>query len=318
MVAGEFSAGKTRLINGLLGHSVLPSNVTATALPAIWITHGTPACFAVDLEGVARPIATPADADLQQTQYCVLFHPAPVLEQFDIIDTPGTSDPNMPAQSWERMLEFADAIVWCSTATQAWRQSEKSVWVEMPERLLQRATLLITHADRMPDARSAERVLRRVRRDAQAYFDTFLMESLLDTTALNRIRTHLNAVMQDVSREIGGEGIGASDLGQVPQVDMPVAPPATPSVPASQITPRRIRPEGKPPVEAPTDLDGAGSHVAAHGPARVLWTEMSKDVDLTDVQSVLRSLERFIDTLDRNETDPVDALDPRLMSRKIL
>ena len=37
---GEYSAGKSALLNALLGQSLLPTRVTATDLPAVWITHG--------------------------------------------------------------------------------------------------------------------------------------------------------------------------------------------------------------------------------------------------------------------------------------
>lgn len=197
IVAGEFSAGKTRLINGLLGEGVLPSNVTATALPPVWIVAGDGGCLAVDLDGTTREISALDGISVSDTHYCILSHSSPFLDAFDIIDTPGNSDPNIPPESWERMLGYADMAVWCTNATQAWRQSEKSVWNEMPEHLLSRATLLVTHADRITDTRSAERVLRRVRREAAEYFDSFLMVSLLREDDLAGIRTHLQTLARD-------------------------------------------------------------------------------------------------------------------------
>ena len=38
---GEYSSGKSALLNMLLGYRLLPTKVTATDLPAIWITKGT-------------------------------------------------------------------------------------------------------------------------------------------------------------------------------------------------------------------------------------------------------------------------------------
>ncbi|QDC08585.1 hypothetical protein FHY55_04725 [Oceanicola sp. D3] len=203
MVAGEFSAGKTHLINGLLGEKVLPSNVTATALPPIWLVWGRKAMMAVDLEGNTRPLDSLEDVGVEDTHYVVLSHPAPLLKTFSIIDTPGNSDPNIPSECWERMLDYADAVVWCTNATQAWRQSEKSVWNEMPARLLEKATILITHADRITDARSADRVLRRVKREAGKYFDSYLMASLLKEGDLARIREHLETLMEDLESRDG-------------------------------------------------------------------------------------------------------------------
>ena len=196
MVAGEFSAGKTKLINGLLGERILPSNVTATALPPVWLIAGERFCMTVGLDGQTREVASLDSVTVDDTRYCILSHPAPILEACDIIDTPGTSDPNIPTQSWEWMLDHADAVIWCTNATQAWRQSEKSVWNEMPDRLLFDATLLMTHADRLPDERAGDRVLRRVRRDAEFYFKHFLMASLLDEGDIATIRAHLETLTQ--------------------------------------------------------------------------------------------------------------------------
>lgn len=194
VVAGEFSAGKTQLINGLVGSRVLPSNVTATALPPVWIAQGNPAMLAVGASGKGQAISGLDNVDLASTHYCVLTHPAPILGALDIIDTPGNSDPNMQAETWQRMLAFADAVVWCTNATQAWRQSEKAVWQAMPDRLRTNALVVITHADLMPDPSSAEKVLRRVEREAAPYFATFRMASLLKAEDIAWIASHLRGL----------------------------------------------------------------------------------------------------------------------------
>ena len=210
MVAGEFSSGKTKLINGLLAQEVLPSNVTATALPPIWLVSGALGLVAVDLEGNERPAASLQEVRVEDTSYCVLSHPAPCLRHFDIIDTPGNSDPNIPSESWERMLDFADTVVWCSNATQAWRQSEKSVWTDMPERLLS-ATMIITHADRMTDAHSADRVKRRVTREASRFFDHIVMASLINDEDIADISHHIARLSKGLPLT-GAESAIASDF----------------------------------------------------------------------------------------------------------
>lgn len=198
MVAGEFSAGKTRLINGLLGEPVLPSNVTSTSLPPVWLFGEGEALFRVDLEGNRHDFTSLDEIDVQDTHFCAISHPAPFLQRFDIIDTPGNSDPNIPAEHWERMLDFADAIVWCTNATQAWRQSEKAAWREMPEHLRRNSALLITHSDRMPGDDAAAKVMRRVRRDVNEDFVTIMMASLIDDDHLAAISEHLASLFLDL------------------------------------------------------------------------------------------------------------------------
>lgn len=190
MIAGEFSAGKSRLINGLLGKEVLPSNVTSTALPPIWLIHGIETALMIDLDGNSRPLDF-EDIQVETTSYCLLSCEADILKYVDLIDTPGNSDPNIPPICWERIVEYADNLVWCSSAMQAWKQTEKATCKELPEDLLASATLLITQADRMPDEKSAEKVLRRVSRDASKLFPEILMGSMLNDDDVGKVRDRL-------------------------------------------------------------------------------------------------------------------------------
>ena len=255
MIAGEFSAGKTQLINGLVGRNVLPSNVTATALPPIWLV-GTPieALAQVDLDKQIQKIDSLTDASVDGTFFCLRGTDSPVLRRYDLIDTPGNSDPNIPSESWERMLPFADSVVWCTNATQAWRQSEKSVWDEMPAHLKGNATLLITHADRIIDPHSADRVLRRVKREASKYFSTFLMVSLIKQDDIDLIARHLDTVVTGLEKREGAPSVRANSFVRDPSLfALPL--PALPSAPAesdldsldtmpAKVTPRRVTVDG--------------------------------------------------------------------------
>ena len=193
VVTGEFSAGKTRLINGLVGKDVLPSNVVSTSLPPIWLVDGVDALFRIDLSGEAHRIESLENVTVEDTLACLKSVDADILKHIDIIDTPGNSDPNIPAESWERMIGYADMLVWCTGATQAWRQSEKSTVRDLPEVLLENATLLITQADRIIDENSASKLKRRVTRDAEQYFDAILMASLLKNSDVETLCDHVIA-----------------------------------------------------------------------------------------------------------------------------
>ena len=151
MIAGEFSAGKSRLINGLLGRDLLPSNVTSTALPPIWLIGGGDAALVVGLDGTVSDLDFD-EIDVETTAYCLLSCDAEILRHVDLIDTPGSSDPNIPSICWERIVDFADSLIWCSSAMQAWKQTEKATVSDLPEDLRAQATLLITQGG--SDARS--------------------------------------------------------------------------------------------------------------------------------------------------------------------
>ena len=296
MIAGEFSAGKTRLINGLLGNAVLPSNVTSTSLPPIWLTAGDGPLQRVDIQGEVHDLGGLDEVDVADTAYCVMPHDAPFLDAFDIIDTPGNSDPNIPAESWERMLGFTDAVIWCSNATQAWRQSEKAVWTAMPGHLTDTALMVVTHSDRMPDERSADRVFRRVRREAKDFFSSFLMSSLINDDHVAEVRKHIETVYGALEARPG-----ASE----PLVDAMhrAAPPkAKPENVATRSAnkPAKPAPAHSPAPAARPKQDAAPTPESAPttSPARQAWNEITDGVDTSKVGVLKMCIETMILQMD--------------------
>ncbi|MCB1342614.1 MAG: 50S ribosome-binding GTPase [Pseudooceanicola sp.] len=180
LIAGEFSAGKTRLLNALLGTPVLPSHVTSTSLPPMWLVEGNGAPLRLDMSGDWYETGDIETVEVLSTRFCVLRAEADILRHIDLIDTPGNSDPNIPAECWERVVGFADMVIWCSNANQAWRQTEKAVWDEMPDHLRRSSLMVLTHADLMPDDTARDKVLRRARREAGDYFAGIEMVSPID------------------------------------------------------------------------------------------------------------------------------------------
>lgn len=169
---GEFSAGKSTLANLLVGAQHLPTQVTATQLPPVWISQGNAAPYRVDLEGKSIPVslARLEDVPILETAYIRMFENSDILEQCDIIDMPGISDPNMPATVWQRVLPQADGVIWCTHATQAWRQSESAIWSTMKPELQQRSLLLLTRIDKIVAERDRDRIVKRVSRETSGQF----------------------------------------------------------------------------------------------------------------------------------------------------
>ena len=178
---GEFSAGKSTLSNLLMGVRPLPEKVTATRLSPVWITHGTDAPFRMDVEGFSEPIdiANLEKIPVDETRYVHLSIEADILEVCDLIDFPGISDPNMASEVWERMLPEVDAVLWCTHANQAWRQSEAAVWETMPDAVRENSILLITRYDKLTTERDRLRVFKRVSRETRGMFGGIFPISLL-------------------------------------------------------------------------------------------------------------------------------------------
>lgn len=178
---GEFSAGKSTLSNLLIGSAAVPVNVTATQLPPVWISHGTDKPYRVGLDGETANIDLEnlEKVRVEDTGHIRIFNEAKFLKMCDLIDMPGISDPNMAADVWQRMIHHADIVIWCSHATQAWRQSEAAVWSQMPKELHEKSILLLTRMDRILSERDRARVVKRVEKEAGDMFRKILPVSLI-------------------------------------------------------------------------------------------------------------------------------------------
>ncbi len=178
---GEFSAGKSTLANLLFGRQVSPVKVTATQMPPIWYVLGAPSVATMLPDGTLQPVE---DADLSEGSHhgaaaIRVSMQAEVLEFCDLIDMPGTSDPNLAMTVWENMLAHVDGVVWCTPAAQAWRQSESALWENIAHDYQDRALLLITRMDKIPAEVDRRRVLSRVSRETEGLFRGVFLASLI-------------------------------------------------------------------------------------------------------------------------------------------
>lgn len=161
---GEYSAGKSALLNTLLGRPLLPTRVTATDLPAVWITHGpdlrlTGLSYAGDLVELSAEDLTGKGA---MTFLCIRIETdAAILTTTDIIDTPGISDPRLSTAIVEVISQYIDFAVWCSPMNQAWRQTERAFWNRFPATVKAGSILALTRADMMRNASDVAKVVKR-------------------------------------------------------------------------------------------------------------------------------------------------------------
>lgn len=192
---GEFSAGKSTLANVLFGQDVSPVQVTATQVPPIWYSHGPAASVGILPDGSELPLpgGDLAAATQAGARAIKVSMEAEVLEFCDLIDMPGTSDPNLAMATWEAMLSVIDGVIWCTPASQAWRQSEAALWEEVGESFGGAAILLVTRMDKIAEPRDRDRILARVRRETAGSFGTILGISLTDALRAGRDEALLEA-----------------------------------------------------------------------------------------------------------------------------
>ena len=177
VLMGEFSAGKSTVINALLGRDAVPTAATATQLPAIWFAHGeVEREYAIGADWTVSPLDSPdlSGTDLRRHAVIRLDRPDPVLRGFEIIDTPGISDPTLEGGELAIPTALADLVIWCTPANQAWRQTEVASWRGVPAELRRRSLLLVTRADTLGGERNVEKVRGRLEREAGGEFDRIL------------------------------------------------------------------------------------------------------------------------------------------------
>ncbi|MEM8804131.1 MAG: hypothetical protein AAGF55_16515, partial [Pseudomonadota bacterium] len=171
---------KSTLSNLLIGKAALPVNVTATQLPPVWMSYGDQKPYCVDQEEHEHEVdPSLSGISVEETNHVRIFHESRFLKFADLIDMPGISDPNMAADVWQRVIHHADIVVWCSHATQAWRQSEAAVWSTMPTSFHEKSLLLLTRMDRILSEKDRNRVIKRVERETEGLFRKVLPVSLI-------------------------------------------------------------------------------------------------------------------------------------------
>jgi 50S ribosome-binding GTPase len=180
-IMGEFSSGKSTLCNVLMGARPLLEKVTATQLPPVWLSFGPDDAYTMGLDGHAYDLDL-AELDrvsLDTTEHVRIFMKSDILRYCDLIDMPGISDPSMSSEVWERMAHLADGVMWCTHATQAWRQSESGVWSTFPAEMRQYSLLLITRFDKIVGDSDRSKVVKRVKAETDGLFADVFPVSLL-------------------------------------------------------------------------------------------------------------------------------------------
>lgn len=236
---GEFSAGKSTLANILLGATRSPVRVTATQAPPIWYVSGSglPVHISADGTETTLPDLCIDDLSLQDTRAVRVSVPTDALSRFSLLDMPGSSDPNMSSDLWDALLPLADIVIWCTPATQAWRQSEAAVWDMVPEALQHRSLLLLTRIDKVASPSDRARIAKRVQRETDGLFRAVLPVSLLKvgSSPAQCEASGMKQVMEALDQILSGKA--RSDHG----VSEPApAPGPEPTGQGAGILPRRV------------------------------------------------------------------------------
>jgi GTPase Era involved in 16S rRNA processing len=172
VVIGEFNSGKTALVNALAGTCVLPASAVHHTPCPIVIGHGRKrAMTARRASGERMALDDIGQLNFADTTRLDVRLPLPALKGVHIVDTPGLGlgSPQDDA-SILKACRGADLIIWCTPAFQAWKHSERTLWLSLPRHTRRQGVLAVTFWDAVSEVADLNRLLARLHTDAGPHF----------------------------------------------------------------------------------------------------------------------------------------------------
>ena len=149
VVAGEFNSGKSSFINALLGERVLPEGVTPTTDRINILRHGPE-----------------ISEHLREAYLLDRTHPAEVLRELSIVDTPGTNAIIRRHEELTRdFVPRSDLVLFVTSADRPFTESERA-FLEQIREWGKKIVFVINKIDILPRLEEREEVTRYVRENA--------------------------------------------------------------------------------------------------------------------------------------------------------
>ncbi len=147
-IIGKSNSGKTSIANLIAGEATLPVlPVANTRVPTLLHYAPTPRVEALYQDG-QRIALSSHDGELSRNILRLeVGLPSEQLRTIEVLDFPGSANPLFHADAAMIPRNGADAAVWATVATQAWRETERQAWSKLPPRLRRRGILAVTHRD---------------------------------------------------------------------------------------------------------------------------------------------------------------------------
>lgn len=150
LVVGEFNAGKSALVNALLGADVLPEGVTPTTARITVVRFGDHSDSRVDEEGVMHVAA-----------------PVELLRELHLVDTPGTNAVLREHEAvTRRFVPRADLVLFVTSADRPFTESERA-FLERIRDWGKKVVIIVNKVDILARPEDVGEVLAFVRQNAR-------------------------------------------------------------------------------------------------------------------------------------------------------
>ena len=209
-VVGQASAGKSTLINRLLGRDVMPTDVVPMMTFPTLVRFGErDECVVNHRDGRAELVELttpfeyrrPADFEFARgnqdaVQSIDVLLRCEELKRYRLLDTQGLFQSGCDDGSTEAAIGGAVGVVWCTNVNSPWKDSERSFWERLPPLQGRNTVLVVTRTnDLTPTEQNAVRD--RLKRDCHGLFQQIVFGDFYDAggthgaAALARVKAAL-------------------------------------------------------------------------------------------------------------------------------
>ncbi|NOC45429.1 dynamin family protein [Ruegeria sp. HKCCD7559] len=171
--AGEFGAGKSSLANMLAGADILPTGPQHLKLPLVIVAYADAPETTVgwwNREPKTYSGIVLEKAAQEEPDFISVGINTPALKEISLFDLPGSGALDDTYKPTLDLLKFVDCAIWCTNGTNAWRETERHLWSQVPPELRANSLLAVTHADLPPVQGALDRVLARLNKEKEGMF----------------------------------------------------------------------------------------------------------------------------------------------------
>ncbi len=172
--AGEFGAGKSSLANMLAGADILPTGPQHLKLPLVIVAYADAPETTVgwwDKEPKTYSGIVLEKAAEDKPDFISVGLNTPALREISLFDLPGSGALDETYKPTLDLLRFVDCAIWCTNGTNAWRETERHLWAQVPQELRDNSLLAVTHTDLPHVSEALDRVLARLNKEKTGLFN---------------------------------------------------------------------------------------------------------------------------------------------------
>lgn len=172
VVCGEVNSGKSTVLNAVLRGRLLPDNIGQTDRPLITARYrGQPGADVYFTDGRKETFDdTTSPERLRGAERVRLWSDVPQIDGFEFIELPLTTAEDVTEDEVD-VVRSADALIWVTIASQAWRLTEKSILARFGKALPERSLIVVSRADKLRNATDRDKLRGRVERETSDHFD---------------------------------------------------------------------------------------------------------------------------------------------------